>query len=255
MAYRFKRKEHENLLEMHAHRTWAVRTAKSPAAWCMRHARLMDSGVCLGAIARGRSSSTRINRSLRNTLPHVGPTQILVAGVRTRSEDNAGDDPTRGRSVRLAGPGDPWTTAAVHAAGSRFTQMLRASRELLSERTGCYALLPSQPSVPVVMPSKIQSPVPDGGAGSRVGNLTAEERLTSSELMPGGLISVNGALRHSSGVAGPCPVQPPVCPARPTPVVQTKLPLRRRPCISSRGLRRCQGPRLHGRDLGYCTWS
>ncbi len=47
LAYPFRRRERINFLELHAHRTWAVWTAKSVASWRMRHARLMDSGVVL----------------------------------------------------------------------------------------------------------------------------------------------------------------------------------------------------------------
>ena len=62
--------------------------------------------------------------------------QLLVGGIWSRSEDDAADDPTRGRRVRVAGPVDPWADRTVRAAGSRFTQTIRASRELLASRSG-----------------------------------------------------------------------------------------------------------------------
>ena len=119
---------------MRAHKTWAVRTSKSVSCWRSRHVRLMDSGLCTGALGRGRSSSHAINRQLRSTLPFVGPTEIVVGPVWTRSEDNAADDPTRGRAVRDAGPADPDVLAYIQEAGGWFEQAIDASRRLLLSR-------------------------------------------------------------------------------------------------------------------------
>ena len=94
----------------------------------------MDSGVCTGALGRGRSSSRKLNGLLRSTLPFVGPTELVVGPVWTRSEDNAADDPARGRAVRDAGPADPDVLAYIQEAGGRFEQAIDASRRLLLSR-------------------------------------------------------------------------------------------------------------------------
>ncbi len=106
MACPFTKKEHINLLEMRARETRAVRVAKSVSTWRARRIRLLDSGVCVGAFDRGRSSSRQLNMIMKTTLPFVGPTDVLVGPVWTRSEDNAAGNPTRGRAVRDAGPLD-----------------------------------------------------------------------------------------------------------------------------------------------------
>ncbi len=113
LAYPFTKKEQINLLEMRAHKTWAVRASKSVSCWRSRHVRLMGSGVCSGALGRGRSSSRKINGVLHSTLPFVGLTELVVGLVWTRSDDNAADDPTRGHPVRDAGPIDPAVRAYI----------------------------------------------------------------------------------------------------------------------------------------------
>ena len=143
VSYRFDRQEHINLLEAHAHKTWAMRAARSRTCWRARHARLLDSGVVIGAIGRGRSSSRQLNRVLRSTLPHTGPTDILVGPIWTRSGDNAADDPTRGRAVREAGPMDQEILDYVEKAGGRWEQSIRASELLLAARVERLAPRPS----------------------------------------------------------------------------------------------------------------
>jgi hypothetical protein len=56
------------------------------------------------------------------------------SGVWTPSEDNAADDPTRGRAVREAGPMDPAINEYVLAAAGRFERAVEASRCLLAAR-------------------------------------------------------------------------------------------------------------------------
>ena len=143
VSYGFRRQQHINLLEMQAHKTWAIRSSKSEACWRARHARLLDSGVVIGAIGRGRSSSRQLNHLLKSTLPFTGPTEILVGGVWTRSADNAADDPMRGRAVRSAGPADPQTLRYVEAAGNHWEQAIRASAELLAQRADRIAPRPT----------------------------------------------------------------------------------------------------------------
>ena len=81
LSYRFQKVAHNNALELTADRTLAVRAAKSPLALRSRHGRILDSGVCAGAIGRGRSSSRVLNRILRSKPPFVGPTGILEGPV------------------------------------------------------------------------------------------------------------------------------------------------------------------------------
>ncbi len=57
-------------------------------------------------MGRGRSSSRQFNWLFKGMLPFVGPTELMVGPVWTRSEDNAADDPTQRRAVRDAGAMD-----------------------------------------------------------------------------------------------------------------------------------------------------
>ncbi len=57
----FARQRRINLLELQSHKTWAVRASKTPACWRARSARRLDSGVVIGALGRGRSSSHELN--------------------------------------------------------------------------------------------------------------------------------------------------------------------------------------------------
>jgi hypothetical protein len=99
----------------------------------MRHTLLLDSSAVVGAVGRGRASSRQPNRVMRTTLPHVGPTQMVIGPVWTRSADRAADDPPRGRLARRAGPREPGTLELIVAAGSRFSQAVTASRNWLKQ--------------------------------------------------------------------------------------------------------------------------
>ncbi len=69
VAYKFTKERRVSSLEVHAHKTWAIRAAKSPACWRARLALLLDSFVVVGALGRGGSSSRQLNRILRTHLP------------------------------------------------------------------------------------------------------------------------------------------------------------------------------------------
>ena len=61
VSYEFCQAAHINLLEFLAHKTWAKRAAKDRRMWNKRHARIMDSGVVCGCVAKGRPPSFRLN--------------------------------------------------------------------------------------------------------------------------------------------------------------------------------------------------
>jgi hypothetical protein len=107
LASPFTKNEQIKLLEIRARKTWAVCASKSVSCWRSRHVRLMDSGVCTGALGRGRSSSRKLNGVLRSTLPFVGPTGLVV-GRRSHSWTSC----PRCRPHRPGGAG-------VHSAGRR----------------------------------------------------------------------------------------------------------------------------------------
>ena len=95
LAVRFKREEHINLLELKANLLqlrWRLRSRRRLAT---RFLHLLDSQVCLGVLTKGRSSSWRLNRVLKqcNALTLAGGLQPLYAYV--RSDWNPSDGASR----------------------------------------------------------------------------------------------------------------------------------------------------------------
>ncbi len=76
---------------------------------------LSDSQVCLGAIAKGRSSSAGLNRLLRGSLANMIGRGVYSGGAYVRSADNGADDPTRGVPLRKPSISLPswWNEACV----------------------------------------------------------------------------------------------------------------------------------------------
>ena len=95
-AYRFPRKNHINVLECHVHKT-LMHLAPSNC----RVVVFQDSMVTLGATAKGRSSSSALNRVLRQSLAVQLFKNLYSSGVHCPTWALRADDPSRQKSVRL----------------------------------------------------------------------------------------------------------------------------------------------------------
>lgn len=114
--YKFKQRSHVNLQETRAIRAEVKEVATKVASPC-RVVNLVDTRVGLGAVAKGRSSSHKLNGVLRSFIPYAVGGQKHYAGVWTSTVYNTADDPTRHVAVREPVPDpDPWV---VHMYGSR----------------------------------------------------------------------------------------------------------------------------------------
>ena len=103
-AYRFKRPNHINVLESHAHKTLM---AISP--WDCRLVVFQDSMVTLGANAKGRSSSSALNRIMRQSLAFQLGKNVYASGIHCPTWALRADDPSRSRRLRLPrAPLPPW---------------------------------------------------------------------------------------------------------------------------------------------------
>ena len=127
--WRFHRKAHINLQGFKVVGTLLKRLARRPASWHMRSNLLVDSLVACGALCRGRSSSRRLNRFMRGTLPYSLPCQIRLLPAYCPTDLNPADDGTRGRAVRRAAAPDPAISAVVAAVASQHSRALRCSQQ------------------------------------------------------------------------------------------------------------------------------
>ena len=95
MAAKFEREEHINVLELKAyllHLRWRTRTSKRLGS---RFLHLLDSQVCLGVLAKGRSSSWRLNRVLNRTNALTLACRLYPLNAYVMSEWNTSDVPSR----------------------------------------------------------------------------------------------------------------------------------------------------------------
>ena len=66
----------------------------------LRHINVVDSRVALGASAKGRSSSWRLNGVLRSAMPYALAGRKQMSGLWAASAENPSDDPTRFVEIR-----------------------------------------------------------------------------------------------------------------------------------------------------------
>ena len=98
--YRFSRSSHINLLEERALKTLCKRLSRCSAD--SRLLVLLDSKVCIGANAKGRSSSPALNHLLSGTLPYVLGGNLYLHLLHVPSAANSADDPSRFVRLRSA---------------------------------------------------------------------------------------------------------------------------------------------------------
>ena len=131
VKYRLPASEHINLKEARPLRT-VVRAA---LARCVdgprRHLALSDSSVNVGAWARGRSPSPRLNAFLRDSAPERLALGLQLGVIKVETEFNPADDPTRGRPVRGAprGRAPAWLAALQRGEYALFDAELANDRE------------------------------------------------------------------------------------------------------------------------------
>ena len=94
-AYRFKRPNHINVLESHAHMT-LMRVAPMDCRLVV----CQDSMVTLGANAKGRSSSLALNNIMRRSLAYQLAKNLYPVGVHCPTWALRADDPSRSRVIR-----------------------------------------------------------------------------------------------------------------------------------------------------------
>ena len=90
---------HINIQEMEEIREELVQRAQMSLSPC-RVANIIDSRVCLGAFAKGRSSSQHLNVVLRSTIGHRVLGRKSLVNTWAMSEENPGDDPSRFATLR-----------------------------------------------------------------------------------------------------------------------------------------------------------
>ena len=119
-----KRRTHINLSELSAAlASEARRSRKSP------NTRLLlgsDNQVVLGALVRGRASSSSLNQKLRRHLPWLLAYNTYPAVNYVNTADNVADDPTRDRSCREPESAPDWCSAAAEGNFEKVDQVLAA---------------------------------------------------------------------------------------------------------------------------------
>ena len=103
LAYRFNHlhgAEHINALELRAVLSMIKCRATNLNLMDQRCLHLMDSQVCLGVMAKGRSSSFRLSRILQQISALQLAARLLTLGAYVTTDDNPADDPSRGRGVK-----------------------------------------------------------------------------------------------------------------------------------------------------------
>ena len=111
LKYPFARPAHINILEANVRLSLVKHLARDPGNYIMRHICGQDSRVCLGASAKGRSSSRRLNHILRKGASYCLGADISVGGFWTDTRRMPADGPTRNSDVPVPGPARSWVAS------------------------------------------------------------------------------------------------------------------------------------------------
>jgi hypothetical protein len=98
LAYRFKHlhgAEHINALELRAVLSMLKCRSTTLSMMNQRVLHLLDSQVCLGVLAKGRSSSLKLSRILQQIASIQLAANILILGAYVSTDDNPADEPSR----------------------------------------------------------------------------------------------------------------------------------------------------------------
>ena len=110
-SYPFQLSDHITLQEAKVIKTLLVRLADQTCHRQLRQPIFVDSQASLGAFGKWRSPSTRLNRLLRLTAPHVLGAGLVPGLFWIRSEVNPADDLTRDVALRGADLDGEWIAA------------------------------------------------------------------------------------------------------------------------------------------------
>lgn len=124
--YKFRQRSHINLQEMMAWRTLVKRLARMPRWRRTRVAVGLDSKVCIGSLAKGRSSSHALNRVHRTSLPWILGAELYFFPWYVNTKVNAADDPTRGRFVRRRTKAKSWARGVIGLRGSSWQRAVQS---------------------------------------------------------------------------------------------------------------------------------
>lgn len=122
--HKIRRRCHINLSELEAFLEAEDRKARRrPSA---KHLIGSDSQVVHGAIIKGRSSSSALDRRLRRALPNVLAYNAYSGAQYISTDDNVSDDPTRDRPVRDPNMVEPdWLVKLSQGVAAPLDEILR----------------------------------------------------------------------------------------------------------------------------------
>jgi len=127
--YRVSRGEHVNLKEARPIRTVVRQGIERCVSGPKRHMLLSDSSVNVGAWARGRSASPRLNGFLRDVSYEQIVVGFQVGVMKLETAHNPADDPTRGRQVRKSMGAPRWLVDLGRGDFALFDAELAADAE------------------------------------------------------------------------------------------------------------------------------
>ena len=132
--------DHINVKEAKAHCADVRRVAADPAEHGTRRMTGLDSRVVTGAVAKGRSSSARLNAPLRRVVPDQLCGGLYYGSNFIRTHVNPADDPTRGRRPRgiEGAPCPAWLEPLLRGDPSEFDQALPAPRRRQLRKAGLF---------------------------------------------------------------------------------------------------------------------
>ena len=132
--------DHINVKEARAYCADVRRVAADPLEQGTRRIVGLDSRVVSGAVAKGRSSSARLNAPLRRVVPHQLLGGLYYGSNFVRTHVNPADDPTRGRRPRgiEGAPCPAWLEPLLRGDPSEFDSALPATRQRQLRKAGLF---------------------------------------------------------------------------------------------------------------------
>ena len=107
-SYTFRKTSHINLQEARALRRELIRMAANPKWKNSIVICLNDSRVVVGCMAKGRSSSFRLNGILRTLIPHLVTANLGLGLLWVETSSNIADYPSRSMPLPPPGPAPRW---------------------------------------------------------------------------------------------------------------------------------------------------
>ena len=105
--WRWRVKEHINVLEARTGLSGLTATTADPAGWGTRRLIMSDSQVTVGAFAEGRSSRPVLNHLCRKVAATCLSCRVRVAWRYIRTHRNHADGPSRGKPLGYVAAAQP----------------------------------------------------------------------------------------------------------------------------------------------------